>query len=75
MSDSLQPHGLQATRLPRPWKSPGKNTGVDCHFLLHLFHYRFLQDIEYSSCSIQWVLVVYFLYSSLHLLIQNLSLP
>ena len=23
-----------ATRLPRPWDSPDKNTGVDCHFLL-----------------------------------------
>ena len=26
---------LQPTRLPRPWNSPGKNTGVGCHFLLH----------------------------------------
>ena len=24
----------QPTRLPRPWDSPGKNTGVGCHFLL-----------------------------------------
>ena len=30
----LQPHGLQPTRLPCPWDSPGKNTGVGCHFLL-----------------------------------------
>ena len=34
MSDSVQPHGQQPTRLPRPWDSPGKNTGVGCHFLL-----------------------------------------
>ena len=34
MSDSLQPHGLQPTRFLCPWDSPGKNTGVDCHFLL-----------------------------------------
>ena len=34
MSDSLQPHGLQPTRLLRPWDSPGKNTGVGCHFFL-----------------------------------------
>ena len=34
MSDSLQPHGLQPTRLLHPWDSPGKNTGVGCHFLL-----------------------------------------
>ena len=34
MSDSVQPHRRQPTRLPRPWGSPGKNTGVGCHFLL-----------------------------------------
>ena len=34
MSDSLQPHGLQPTRLPSPWDSPGKNTGEDSHCLL-----------------------------------------
>ena len=28
MSDSVRTHGLQPTRLPRPWDSPGKNTGV-----------------------------------------------
>ena len=34
MSDSLPPLRRQPTRLPRPWDSPGKNTGVGCHFLL-----------------------------------------
>ena len=34
MSDSVLPHRQQPTRLPRPWDSPGKNTGVGCHFLL-----------------------------------------
>ena len=34
MSNSVQPHRQQPTRLPRPWDSPGKNTGVGCHFLL-----------------------------------------
>ena len=34
MSDSVGPHRWQPTRLPRPWDSPGKNTGVVCHFLL-----------------------------------------
>ena len=34
MSDSVQPHRRQPTRLPHPWDSPGKNTGVGCHFLL-----------------------------------------
>ena len=31
VSDSVQPHSWQPTRLPRPWDSPGKNTGVGCH--------------------------------------------
>ena len=34
MSDSVRPHRWQPTRLPCPWDSPGKNTGVGCHFLL-----------------------------------------
>ena len=32
---TLRPHRRQPTRLPRPWDSPGKNTAVGCHFLLH----------------------------------------
>ena len=31
---TLRPHRRQPTRLPSPWDSPGKNTGVGCHFLL-----------------------------------------
>ena len=34
MSDSVWSHRWQPTRLPHPWDSPGKNTGVGCHFLL-----------------------------------------
>src|SRR5574341_1012287 len=34
MSDSVRPRKWQPTRLPRPWDTPGKNTGVGCHFLL-----------------------------------------
>ena len=30
----LRPQRQQPTRLPSPWDSPGKNTGVGCHFLL-----------------------------------------
>ena len=30
----LRPHGLQSTRFLCPWDSPGKNTGVACHFFL-----------------------------------------
>ena len=34
MSNSVQPYRRQPTRLLRPWDSPGKSTGVGCHFLL-----------------------------------------
>ena len=34
MSDAVRPHRRQPTRLPHFWDSPGKNTGVGCHFLL-----------------------------------------
>ena len=34
MPNSVRPHRWQPTRLPHPWDSPGKNTGVGCHFLL-----------------------------------------
>ena len=39
MSDSVRPHRWQPTRLLCPWDSPGKNTGVGCHFLLLLTPY------------------------------------
>ena len=34
VSDSVRPHRRQLTRFPCSWDSPGKNTGVGCHFLL-----------------------------------------
>ena len=40
MSDSVRPHRQQPTRLPSPWDSPGKNTGVRCYFLLQVFGCR-----------------------------------
>ena len=36
-SDSQLPHGLQPTRLLRPWDFPGKSTGVGCHCLRRCF--------------------------------------
>ena len=36
VSDSVRPHRWQPNRLPHPWDSPGKNTGVGCHFLLQV---------------------------------------
>ena len=40
MSDSVRPQRRQPTRLPSPWDSPGKNTGVGCHFLLQCMKVR-----------------------------------
>ena len=34
MSNSVRRHRRQPARLPHPWDSPGKSTGVGCHFLL-----------------------------------------
>ena len=34
MPDSVRPHKCQPTGLHCPWDSPGKSTGVGCHFLL-----------------------------------------
>ena len=39
MFDSQRPHGLQPTRVLRPWDFPGKNTGVGCHCLLQMCTY------------------------------------
>ena len=39
VSNSSQPHGLQPTRLLRPWDFPGKSTGLGCHRLLHFNGY------------------------------------
>ena len=36
MSDSVRPHRRQPTRLPPPWDSPSKNTGVGCHCLQYM---------------------------------------
>ena len=40
MSDAVRPHRRQPTRLPSPWDSPGKNTGVGCHFLLNAWKWK-----------------------------------
>ena len=51
VSDSVRPHRLQPTRLPRPWDSPGKNTGVGCHFLLQLMKVKSESEVA-RSCLI-----------------------
>ena len=48
MSDSVRPHTRQPTRLPRPWDSPGKNTGVGCHFLLQCMKVKSESEVAQS---------------------------
>ena len=48
MSDSVGPHRQQPTRLLRPWDSPGKNTGVGCHFLLQCMKVKSESEVAQS---------------------------
>ena len=41
-------HRRQPTRLPRPWGSPGKNTGVGCHFLLQCMKVKSESEVAQS---------------------------
>ena len=41
----MRPHRQQPTGLPRPWDSPGKNTGVGCHFLLQCVNVKSLGHV------------------------------
>ena len=49
LSESVRPHRRQPTRLRRPWDSPGKNTGVRCHFLLQCM------KVKVKSLSRVWL--------------------
>ena len=48
MSDSVRPHRRQPTRLPHPWDSLGKNTGVGCHFLLQCMKVKSEREVAQS---------------------------
>ena len=57
----MRPHRRQPTRLRRPWDSPGKNTGVGCHFLLQCMKVKSESEVAQSyltlsdpmDCSLQ----------------------
>ena len=52
VSDSSQPHGLQPTRLPRPWDSPSKNTGAGCPFLLQWIKVKSESEVAQSCLTL-----------------------
>ena len=53
MTDSVQPHRQQPTRLPCPWDSPGKNTGVGCHFLLQCVKVKSESEVAQSCPTLR----------------------
>ena len=53
MSDSVRPQRRQPTRLPRPWDSPGKNTGVGCHFLLQCMKVKSESEVAQSCPTLR----------------------
>ena len=51
MSDSVLPQRWQPTRIPHPWDSPGKNTGLGCHFLFQCMKVKSESEVA-QSCPI-----------------------
>ena len=54
MSDSVRPHRRLPTRLPRPWDSPGKNTGVGCRFLLQCMKVKNEREVALCPSATPW---------------------
>ena len=52
VSNSVRPQRRQPTRLPRPWDSPGKNTGVGCHFLLQCVNVKSESEVTQSCLTL-----------------------
>ena len=52
ISHSVRPHRWQPIRLPRPWDSPGKNTGGGCHFLLQCMKVKSESKVAQSCLTL-----------------------
>ena len=52
MSDSVRPHRRNPPRLLCPWDSPGKNTGVGCHFLLQCMKVKSESEVAQSCLTL-----------------------
>ena len=52
MSNSVQPRRWKPTRFPHPWDSPGKNTGVGCHFLLQCMKVKSEREVAESCLTL-----------------------
>ena len=49
----MRPHRRQPTRLLCPWDSPGKNTGVGCHFLLQCMKVKSESEVAQSCLTLR----------------------
>ena len=70
MSDSVRPHRRQPIRLPHPWDSPGKNTGVGCHFLLQCMKVKSESEVAQSCLTLSDPMDCNLLGSSVHGILQ-----
>ena len=70
MSDSVRPHRRRPTRLCRPWDSPGKNTGVGCHFLLQCMKGKSESEVAQSCPTLRDPMVCSLPGSSVHGIFQ-----
>ena len=67
---TLQPHRQQPTRLPRPWDSPGKNTGMGCHFLRQCMKVKSESEVAQSCPTLRDPMGCNLLGSSIHGIFQ-----
>ena len=70
VSHTLRLHGLQPTRLPRPWDSPGNNTGVGCYFLLQCMKVQSEIEVAQSCPTLSDPMDCSLLGSSIHGIFQ-----
>ena len=70
-SHSVRPHGLQPTRIPCPWDSPGKSTGVGCHCLLRSLCLERVKTFSYSL--LLWLLANIFIINNTALALCSYS--
>ena len=52
VSESVWPYRQQPTKPPRPWDSPGKNTGVGCHFLLQCMKVKSESEVAQACLTL-----------------------
>ena len=71
---TLRPHRRQPTRLPRPWDSPGKNTGVGYHFLLQRMKVKSESEVAQSCPTLSDLMDCSLPGSSIHGIFQARAL-